>query len=56
MLTTDTNILDIVRQGLTLNFCNFPPDSRVYAHPLSNSEKLIIDQELVKLILIEIVK
>ena len=49
-LTNDTMILNIVRKGLTLNFWNFPQDISFHTHPLSHSEKLIIDLELQKLI------
>jgi hypothetical protein len=49
-LTSDRYILDIVQNGLKLNFSSNSPTKNPFEYPRSNAETAIIDQEIEKLL------
>ena len=50
-ITTDSVILDIVQNGLKIDFIdNSPTQTEVYSHPVSILEQSIIDKEIAKLL------
>ena len=50
-ITTDSVILDIVQNGLKMEFIDKPPtQTKVYSHPVSILEQSIIDEEIAKLL------
>ena len=49
-ITSDKNILDIVRNGLKLEFKNEPPEKDAFEYPRPKQEWEIIDKEIKKLL------
>ena len=49
-MTSDTYILDIVKNGLPLDFLQFPEQTFYNACNLTQEENLILDKEIIKLL------
>ena len=49
-LTSNFHILDIIKNGLSLDFNEVPLEQRAIFCPLSENDKIVIDVELVKLL------
>ena len=55
-LTSDSNILEIIKSGLKLNFSGVPPENSPFEYPRKGDERKIINVEVQRLLTKEVIE